>query len=161
MSEPLNLNIDLEAQTVTATEGGAAPWEALDLRPYMADSYINEIGVEQPEITEGQQREHVQPAYAEKGTPASPSAGPDLFSEDAKTRPKIEALPPRDPSHWPLHSKLFVAGFLFFPCWWYGAWRPGEDVYAEMHRFRCSALTISSVAIIVTLLILEAGFRNV
>ncbi|TCD69875.1 hypothetical protein EIP91_005952 [Steccherinum ochraceum] len=166
MAHPVN--IDLEAQT-TAEGPVIAPWEALDLRPYMAESTRSEIGIEQSENVADRplalaplpEHDFTQEAGAQHDSAGCPKTS-EKEEEPASTMKlsRFEHFPPMNPSHWPVHAILFVAGFLFCPCWWYGAWRKGEDVYEEMHRFRCTAMSISSVAVVVSLLILEVGFRD-
>ncbi|CAL1701211.1 unnamed protein product [Somion occarium] len=96
---------------------------------------------------------------ATEGRPGKEQFPFDSFAS-TKTIYKGEKLPPVDPKHMPLHAWLFLGGLLFFPLWYFGAFRPAEDNFGEMHRWRCQALAMITTIIIAAMLVMQLGFRT-
>ncbi|KAK7696663.1 hypothetical protein QCA50_001321 [Cerrena zonata] len=83
----------------------------------------------------------------------------DTFSPPKATY-RSQRLPPVDPKRTPVHALLFLGGLIFFPLWFYGAFKSAEDHFGEMHRWRCQALAMITSIIIAAMLVMQLGFRT-
>ncbi|OSX59172.1 hypothetical protein POSPLADRAFT_1035546 [Postia placenta MAD-698-R-SB12] len=66
---------------------------------------------------------------------SEPSSTVEIYPRSSSLFDKAVDLPffePTDPNRWPAEKVLFLAGFLFFPCWILGGfwkWRPRYDTF--------------------------------
>lgn len=97
---------------------------------------------------------------------SEPSSTVEIYPRSSSLFDKAVDLPffePTDPNRWPAEKVLFLAGFLFFPCWILGGfwkWRPRYDTFADLHCWRCQVMTMFVVIIGGSVLVVELALRG-